>query len=355
MVAGVRPRRTSDTQNSVSVDATAMSQAAMSPMPPANAAPCTRATVGFASACRRLSMVPKAIASFRFSSKSSSPILFIQFRSAPAQNTLPRPASTTARTAGSCSNSPKAAVSSAIIVSLKALRTSGRLSHKTATPRPAWISMVLCVMPRPSESSLCKPLTRLDNHLGPHRIGDETFLVGIVVQFGEHRRRRRRSEFDRGPQRDSRHRHATFGILLEHAFGIVDVAVDDQLPRRGQAHEPEHVTGRERGDEELLRIGAGPVRRAGRNILLCGVSSELQGLEFNTVRAAVFGGLERHAVPLPLGLCSVNGHPQFPYIRKTPNRVSSIGALRDAEIASARMRRVSSGAITPSSQRRAVA
>src|SRR5216684_2051795 len=149
MVAGVRPRRTSDTQNSVSVDATA---------------------------------------SLRFSSKSSSPILFIQFRSAPAQNTLPRPASTTARTAGSRSSSPKAAVSSAIIVSLKALRTSGRLSQRTATPRPAWISMVSCVMLLPPDELSCKSLTRPDDHLGPHRIGDEALLVRLVVQFGEHLR-----------------------------------------------------------------------------------------------------------------------------------------------------------------------
>jgi hypothetical protein len=87
-------------------------------------------------------MVPKAIASFRFSSKSISPIRFIQLRSAPAQNTFPRPASTTARTAGSASSTPNAAVSSAIMVSLKALRTSGRLSQSTATPCSTWISMV---------------------------------------------------------------------------------------------------------------------------------------------------------------------------------------------------------------------
>src|SRR5437762_5089735 len=306
MVAGVRPRRTSDTQNSVSVDATAMSQAAMSPMPPANAAPWTRATVGFASACSRASMVPKAIASLRFSSKSSSPILFIQFRSAPAQNTLPRPASTTARTAGSCSSSPNAAVSSAIIVSLKALRRSGRLSQRTATPRPAWISMVSCLMPLPPKL-LCKSLARLDDHLGAHRIGDKAFLVGLVVQLGEHRRRRTYSEFDRGPQSDSRHRHAAFGILLEHAFRMVDVPVDDQLHRRGETHEPEHVTRRKRGDEKLFRIGTLRVRCAGRDVLLCGVSLELDGgLELDAMGAAVCAELERHPVPLPFCGCAVD-------------------------------------------------
>src|SRR6266853_659513 len=348
MVAGARPKRTSDTLNSVSTDATAMSQAAISPMPPANAAPCTRATVGFANACSRASMAPKAFASFRFSSKSSSPILFIQFRSAPAQNTLPRPATTTARTTGSCSSSPNAAVSSAIIVSLKALRTSGRLSQSTATPRPAWISMVSCLMPLPPKL-LCKSLARLDDHLGAHRIGDKAFLVGFVVQLGEHRRRRRYSEFDRGPQSDSRHRHAAFGILLEHAFRIVDVPVDDQLHRRGEIHEPEHVTRRKRGDEKLLRIGTLRVRCAGGNVLLCRVSLEPHGgLELDAMGAAVCVERERQAVSLPFSPCTVDGHAGFLYILKTPSRVSSIGALRDAEIASASVRRVSSGAITPS-------
>jgi len=36
------------------------------------------------------------------------------------------------------------------------------------------------------------------------------------------------------PKGDSRHRHAAFGILFEHAFGLVDIPVDDQLHRRGR-------------------------------------------------------------------------------------------------------------------------
>ena len=43
------------------------------------------------------------------------------------------------------------------------------------------------------------------------------------------------------------------------------------------------------------------------------------------------------------------------YIRNTPNRVGSAGALSVAEKASERTRLVSCGAITPSSHRRAVA
>ena len=44
-----------------------------------------------------------------------------------------------------------------------------------------------------------------------------------------------------------------------------------------------------------------------------------------------------------------------PHIRKTPNRVSGIGAWSAASMPIARTRRVSSGSMTPSSQRRAVA
>ena len=49
-------------------------------------------------------------------------------------------------------------------------------------------------------------------------------------------------------------------------------------------------------------------------------------------------------------------HPPRPiYMRNTPNRVASIGALSAAEKASASTRRVSPGAMTPSSHSRAVA
>src|SRR6185503_4987177 len=58
---------------------------------------------------------------------------FIQFRSAPAQNALPAPASTMTLTASSFSMSWKAFVRSAIRTSSKALRTSGRLSVTMAT------------------------------------------------------------------------------------------------------------------------------------------------------------------------------------------------------------------------------
>ena len=46
MVAGIRPSLVSVRQNSAVSDATAMSQAATRPTPPANAAPWTRAITG---------------------------------------------------------------------------------------------------------------------------------------------------------------------------------------------------------------------------------------------------------------------------------------------------------------------
>src|SRR3990172_11597638 len=59
---------------------------------------------------------------------------FIQLRSAPALNAGPFAASTTARTVASASRFLNALVSSATSASSKALRTSGRLSVRRATP-----------------------------------------------------------------------------------------------------------------------------------------------------------------------------------------------------------------------------
>jgi len=55
---------------------------------------------------------------------------------------LPCPASTIARIASSSIAASKASVSSAIIVSFIALRTSGRFSQMRATPGASWVSMV---------------------------------------------------------------------------------------------------------------------------------------------------------------------------------------------------------------------
>ena len=52
--------------------------------------------------------------------------------------------------------------------------------------------------------------------------------------------------------------------------------------------------------------------------------------------------------------CHDQAPPRVGYMRKTPKRVSSIGALSAALIPIASTRRVSSGSITPSSQSLAV-
>ncbi len=68
MVAGESPSLASERQNFASGTPMAMSQAATSPTPPAKAAPCTRATVGFAMRSSVLSIAASACASARFCS-----------------------------------------------------------------------------------------------------------------------------------------------------------------------------------------------------------------------------------------------------------------------------------------------
>src|SRR3569832_934072 len=65
---------------------------------------------------------------------------FIQLRSAPAQKAGPVPARTMQRTSGRAPYSATVAESSAITSSLKALRTSGRLSVTVAMPASKWSS-----------------------------------------------------------------------------------------------------------------------------------------------------------------------------------------------------------------------
>jgi hypothetical protein len=65
----------------------------------------------------------------------------IQLRSAPAQNTGPRAATTTTRVSFDASMAANAAAISAINTSLNALRTSGRLSHSQRTAPRCSISM----------------------------------------------------------------------------------------------------------------------------------------------------------------------------------------------------------------------
>ncbi len=106
--------------------AMAMSHAQARPTPPPSAAPCTRATVGFGQASMRASIAAKRRASSRFHSCDAVLARCIHCRSAPALKCLPSPASTITRTSASSPSAAKAASSSPIIASSKALNTAGR-------------------------------------------------------------------------------------------------------------------------------------------------------------------------------------------------------------------------------------
>src|SRR5688572_31280492 len=70
---------------------------------------------------------------------------FIQLRSAPAQNAVPLAASTMQRTSSRSLSFRNSAVSSAMTSSLKALRTSGRLSVTVATA-PVVLTAQCCMV-----------------------------------------------------------------------------------------------------------------------------------------------------------------------------------------------------------------
>ena len=69
MMAGIRPSRTSLRQKPAISAATARSHAATSPTPPAQASPCTRATVGLGQAWIARSIAASRPASAKFSSR----------------------------------------------------------------------------------------------------------------------------------------------------------------------------------------------------------------------------------------------------------------------------------------------
>ena len=107
-----------------------------------------------------------------------------------------------------------------------------------------------------------------------------------------------------------------------------------------------------------VEVGAGAERRAvaGEDddahlvILPHGDERVVQLLDESIVeRVAQLGPVERDACNAALLVDSEH------YIRKTPNFVSSTGALSEAEMARPRSRRVSAGSTTPSSHRRALA
>src|SRR5689334_10927969 len=161
---------------------------------------------------------------------------FIQFRSAPAQNALPAPASTIARTASSFSISSKTLVKSAIRTSSKALRTSGRLRVTMATVLR--FSTIRFSGMKVSGDAGFEDDLRLDG------VGDEAAFVRFVVQLrkllwsrpctaeGHHR-----------PERDPRHRLAARRILRQHAGSFVAVVLNGELRVVRQMQKPKHVAG----------------------------------------------------------------------------------------------------------------
>src|SRR3954469_17742368 len=168
---------------------------------------------------------------------------FIQFRSAPAQNAGPLPASTTARTDASWSSSLKVLVSWAMSASSKALRTSGRFSVTRATP--AFFSTLINA--------------RLQEHFAFDRVGDEAFLVRLVVQRPVLLVRWALArEGHARPQGHFRHPCA-----VQYADRFVDIALDDELRFEREMEEPQHMALRKGGDECLLWVDAG---RRGRTL-----------------------------------------------------------------------------------------
>ena len=73
--------------------------------------------------------------------------------------------------------------------------------------------------------------------------------------------------------------------------------------------------------------------------------------------AGALSGVEEVLIVFKAELVGVEGAVIAPvlYMRKTPNRVSGMGAFKAADKPRAKTRRVSRGSIMPSSQRRAVA
>src|SRR5262249_39079725 len=107
-------------------------------------------------------------------------------------------------------------------------------------------------------------------------------------------------------------------------------------------------------DEALLGVDAFRPGCRGRYVCGRGARRDFDArFESPHVRAIVRGVLEIRRGSAPLDCRRMLRHGL--YILNTPKLVSSSGALSEAEIASARMRRVSSGAMIPSSQSRAEA
>jgi hypothetical protein len=131
MTAGITPIRTSVNANVASRAQSAMSAAAMSPRPPARAAPPIRATTGFVDSQIAASTSPSRPTGTRPVSSAAA----VSVRSAPDEKTWPVWVNTITRTASSRSASSSAASSCSIKATERALRFGGLSSVSVATPR----------------------------------------------------------------------------------------------------------------------------------------------------------------------------------------------------------------------------
>src|SRR5438094_737897 len=134
IIAGAIPSRTSEKAKCASLEAPTPSAAARSPTPPPGAGPLPRATTGRGSSATAANTACVRRASSRFAAGPASRMRRIQFRSAPAEKTLPAPVTTTTRTAGSAAQAASASPRRATSASSSAFPTSGRSRVRVATP-----------------------------------------------------------------------------------------------------------------------------------------------------------------------------------------------------------------------------
>src|SRR5438105_7181607 len=170
-----------------------------------------RPTIGTGQRYSAHSMSASACASARFCSQVKSAIWRIHARSAPAQNALPWPPSTIARSEASAPSVVKASPSSAITASLKALRTSGRLSQTRATPPSRSICKAVVIGAPSRRSAWCPLRTFAHPHPSPLPQAEE----GVAPSLQ--------------PQRS--------WAVLEHVALLAQELADHRLPGRGEARE----------------------------------------------------------------------------------------------------------------------
>jgi hypothetical protein len=135
-------------------------------------------------------------------------------------------------------------------------------------------------------------------HLGLDRVGDETILVGRVMQLVELVGRWLfvAGEFDLRLERHAGDRHLAFRVLIHVADRVINVFVQNEFLLTGDRQEGKHVTTGERSDERFLGINIFRVaqisgRGRGRHFVAA--------VEFPSVIARILLILERCIAALP--------------------------------------------------------